>query len=384
MSAGVAAAGQRPIPGSRGAWRPRPRPPTVLQHPGQHGAQAGHSDAQKRVLDLEKSLQFLQQQHSETLVKLHEEIEYLKRENKDLHYKLIMNQKPKKGSISNSSFQSTKSVSNSMSVTALAAASSQGKARTQLSFSKKQDSKADVPQKTDLEEESPVAAVFHNSKLDKAPGTKGPAKDEEGEASRAVAALTTGSPHKGKQPPAMSLPPYLRKPATLQQCEVVIRQLWNANLLQAQKVRLGLRGGRAVPPRAPPTAPSSPCLPVAAPQGPSGKESEVQGCPRGGWAQLSQVSDPSRPPTPPQQGLLLWGSLLTPPSRDQEALHSGATQLPKVPTKGVPKKCLILSPMPVAERSILPALKQTLKSNFAKRQKRLQVVQSRRLHRSVL
>ena len=42
---------------------------------------------------------------------------------------------------------------------------------------------------------------------------------------------------------------------------------------------------------------------------------------------------------------------------------------------------LLLSPMPVAERSILPALKQTLKSNFAERQKRLQ---SRRLHRSVL
>lgn len=53
----------------------------------------------------------------------------------------------------------------------------------------------------------------------------------------------------------------------------------------------------------------------------------------------------------------------------------------------VPTLCpnsLILSPMPMAERSILPALKQTLKSNFAERQKRLQVVQSRRLHRSVL
>lgn len=86
MSAGVAAAGHRPpssgIPGSRGASRPRPRQPAVVQHSGQHGAQAGHSESQKRILDLEKSLQFLQQQHSETLVKLHEEIEYLKRENK--------------------------------------------------------------------------------------------------------------------------------------------------------------------------------------------------------------------------------------------------------------------------------------------------------------
>lgn len=45
---------------------------------------------------------------------------------------------------------------------------------------------------------------------------------------------------------------------------------------------------------------------------------------------------------------------------------------------------LILSPMPAAERGILPALKQSLKTSFAERQKRLQVVQSRRLHRSVL
>ncbi|XP_012906783.1 coiled-coil domain-containing protein 74B isoform X1 [Mustela putorius furo] len=346
MSAGVAAAGQRPpspgIPGSRGASRPRPRQPAVVQHSGQHGAQAGHSEAQKRVLDLEKSLQFLQQQHSETLVKLHEEIEYLKRENKDLHYKLIMSQKPKKGSISSSSFHSIKSVSNSTSVTALAAVNSQGKARTQLSFSKRQDSKADVPQKMDLEEETPVAALFHNSKLDKAPGMQGPAKEEEGETSSAVASSTAGNQHKGKQPPAMSLPPYLRKPTTIQQCEVIIRQLWNANLLQAQELQ-HLKALLEENQR-----------PKAAPEEPG----------------------PSSP-------------------KDQEALHPGAMQLPKVPTKGVPKKwgsavpalcpnSLILSPMPMAERSILPALKQTLKSNFAERQKRLQVVQSRRLHRSVL
>lgn len=61
-------------------------------------------------------------------------------------------------------------------LTALAAANSQGKARTQLSFSKKQDSKADVPQKMDLEEETPAAALFHNSKPDKATGMQGPAK----------------------------------------------------------------------------------------------------------------------------------------------------------------------------------------------------------------
>ncbi|XP_023502445.1 coiled-coil domain-containing protein 74B isoform X13 [Equus przewalskii] len=292
MSAAGVAAGQRPLSsgalGSRGASRPRLRPSAVPQPPGPHGAQPGLSEAQKRVLDLEKSLQFLQQQHSETLVKLHEEIEHLKRENKDLQYKLIMNQKPqKRGSISNSSFQSIKSVSNS---------TVSGKARPQPGSSKKQDSKADVPQKMELEEEPPGATLLHNGKLDKAAGTQGQAK-----------------------------------PTTLQQCEVVIRQLWNANLLQAQELQhlKSLLEGNQRPKAAP------------------------------------EEAGPSSP-------------------KDQEALHPGAMQFPKVPTKGVSKKCLILSPMPVAERAILPALKQTLKNNFAERQKRLQVVQSRRLHRSVL
>nr|XP_044631292.1 coiled-coil domain-containing protein 74B-like isoform X4 [Equus asinus] len=331
MSAAGVAAGQRPLSsgalGSRGASRPRLRPSAVPQPPGPHGAQPGLSEAQKRVLDLEKSLQFLQQQHSETLVKLHEEIEHLKRENKDLQYKLIMNQKPqKRGSISNSSFQSIKSVSNS---------TVSGKARPQPGSSKKQDSKADVPQKMELEEEPPGAPLLHNGKLDKAAGTQGQAKDEEVETSNAVATSVAGSQHKVKQvtgaPPSMSLPPHLRRPTTLQQCEVVIRQLWNANLLQAQELQhlKSLLEGNQKPKAAP------------------------------------EEAGPSSP-------------------KDQEALHPGAMQFPKVPTKGVSKKCLILSPMPVAERAILPALKQTLKSNFAERQKRLQVVQSRRLHRSVL
>uniref|UniRef100_S4R1K8 Coiled-coil domain containing 74A n=1 Tax=Mus musculus TaxID=10090 RepID=S4R1K8_MOUSE len=118
MSGAGLAAGARPLssaaPGSRGAARLRPRPPAGLQHAGTQPPPLGFSEAQKRILDLEKSLQFLQQQHSETLVKLHEEIEHLKRENKDLHYKLIMNEKPqKKGSISTWSLHSGKSASNS-------------------------------------------------------------------------------------------------------------------------------------------------------------------------------------------------------------------------------------------------------------------------------
>lgn len=316
--------------GSRSASRPRQRGSSILPHSGPQGPQPGLSDAQKRVLDLEKSLQFLQQQHSETLVKLHEEIEHLKRENKELQYKLIMNQKSyKKGSISNSSFQTIKSMSNSS-----VSANSQGKARSQPSSCKKQDTKANIPQKVDLDEEPLVAAVLH--KLDSVAGEQGPSKDEEVEIPNAAATHAAGSQHKGKQAvgasPLASLPPALRKPTTLQQCEVVIRQLWNANLLQAQELqhlKSLLEGNQRL---------------------------------KAGPEEAGQSS----------------------PKDHQEALHPGTTQFPKVPTKGVSKKCLILSPTPMVERAILPALKQTLKNNFAERQKRLQVVQSRRLHRSVL
>ncbi|KAF6080738.1 coiled-coil domain containing 74A [Phyllostomus discolor] len=182
----------------------------------------------------------------------------------------------------------------------------------------------------DLEEKNSVAALLHSSKVDKVAGTQGLAKDEEVKTFNPEATVAAGSQHKGKQVmgahPVMSLPPHLRKPTSIQQCEVIIRQLWNANLLQAQELQH--------------------------------LKSLLEGTQRS-----SQV-------TPEDPG---------PKSTDQEA-----SQLPKVPTKGVSKKCLILSPMPGTERAILPALKQTLKNNFAERQKRLQVVQNRRLHRSML
>ncbi|XP_031219162.1 coiled-coil domain-containing protein 74B-like isoform X2 [Mastomys coucha] len=176
MSGAGLAAGARPLssaaPGSRGAVRLRPRPPAGLQHAGAQPPSLGLSEALKRVLDLEKSLQFLQQQHSETLVKLHEEIEHLKRENKDLHYKLIMNEKPqKKGSTSTWSLHSGKSASNSTT-----SANSQGKTRPQPSSFKKQELKSDALQKTELEEQSlSSAALSHSSKLDRVPGAQGQA-----------------------------------------------------------------------------------------------------------------------------------------------------------------------------------------------------------------
>ena len=72
-------------------------------------------------------------------------------------------------------------------------------------------------------------------------------RDEAADSANAVPPWAVGSQHKGRQvpeaPPSVGLPLHLRKPATLQQCEVVIRQLWNANLLQAQEVGGGRRKG---------------------------------------------------------------------------------------------------------------------------------------------
>uniref|UniRef100_A0A8C0ZXE9 Coiled-coil domain-containing protein 74B n=1 Tax=Castor canadensis TaxID=51338 RepID=A0A8C0ZXE9_CASCN len=353
----------------------------------------GLSEAQKRVLDLEKSLQFLQQQHSETLVKLHEEIEHLKRENKDLHYKLIMNQEPQKkgrpeepgrrmgsyhtqrpfqtscppgcpglcisegtalsygcnmlserevwaigtlwGTLSHLSRAPEMGrgpraagggASWAVAVSLEAFTNSKIKIKPQPGSFKKRESKADTAQKTNTEEHPLSSALFHN-KLDRVLGAQTQAKEEDVETSNSGASLVGVSQHKGRQTtgaaPLAGLPPQLRKLTTVQQCEVIIRQLWNANLLQAQELQH--------------------------------LKSLLEAHQRSKAA--AETSFP----------------------RDQEA-----TQFPKVSTKSISKKCLILGPMPAAERAILPALKQSLKSSFAERQKRLQVVQSQRLHRSVL
>lgn len=74
--------------------------------------------------------------------------------------------------------------------------------------------------------------------------------------------------------PLMSLPPHLRKPTSIQQCEVIIRQLWNANLLQAQEVRLGRWGAALESPQPWPSC-LFPCLSAAASQVSPGRDPEV-------------------------------------------------------------------------------------------------------------
>uniref|UniRef100_A0A8C8RSZ7 Uncharacterized protein n=1 Tax=Pelusios castaneus TaxID=367368 RepID=A0A8C8RSZ7_9SAUR len=190
-------------------------------------------DPHKLIMDLERSLKFLQEQHAETLMKLHEEIEYLKRENKGKWINLFLDH-----------------------------------------FSREDREISDKII-------SPVLSL--------------PYQIRSGQA---------------QVPPVSSnpflvnvLPSHIRKPPTLEECEIVIHQLWNINHMQAQEVRL---------------------------------ESDFKA---------------SR-----------FLSFLYP-----TLIYS-----------------LIVTPLPAAERAVLPALKQTLGNSFAERQKRMQAIQRSRLRRTVL
>lgn len=56
-------------------------PPAIRGACGAAGA-SRHGDVDPRGASVQKNIQFLQQQHKDTLEKLHAEIEYLRRENK--------------------------------------------------------------------------------------------------------------------------------------------------------------------------------------------------------------------------------------------------------------------------------------------------------------
>uniref|UniRef100_A0A2I3RVK0 Coiled-coil domain containing 74B n=1 Tax=Pan troglodytes TaxID=9598 RepID=A0A2I3RVK0_PANTR len=360
MSGAGVAAGTRPpsspTPGSR---RRRQRPSVGVQSLRPQSPQLRQSDPQKRNLDLEKSLQFLQQQHSEMLAKLHEEIEHLKRENKDLHYKLIMNQTSQKKDGPSGNHLSRASAPLGTRWVCIngvwvepggpsPARLKEGSSRTHRPGGKRGHlaggsadtvrSPADSLSTSSFQSVKSISNSGEQAGVHVLTGVSAPqgpqpgwplgvlTRKEKAEASNAGAACMGNSQHQGRQMgagahPPMILPLPLRKPTTLRQCEVLIRELWNTNLLQTQELQ----------------------------------------------HLKSLLEGSQRPQAAPEEASF---------PRDQEATH-----FPKVSTKSLSKKCL--SP-PVAERAILPALKQTPKNNFAERQKRLQAMQKRRLHRSVL
>lgn len=69
----------------------------------------------QRIQHLEKSIMFLKQQHGEVLKSLHDEIDNLKKENKDLQFKIVMSQKQQQqqhhsgGTVGNASASSRRS-----------------------------------------------------------------------------------------------------------------------------------------------------------------------------------------------------------------------------------------------------------------------------------
>ncbi|NP_001245233.1 coiled-coil domain-containing protein 74A isoform 2 [Homo sapiens] len=375
MSGAGVAAGTRPpsspTPGSR---RRRQRPSVGVQSLRPQSPQLRQSDPQKRNLDLEKSLQFLQQQHSEMLAKLHEEIEHLKRENKgepargprpalppqahstlplpqhrntainsstrlgsggtqdDLHYKLIMNQTSQKKDGPSGNHLSRASAPLGARWVCIngvwvepggpsPARLKEGSSRTHRPGGKRgrlaggsADTVRSPADSLSMSSFQSVKSISNSGKARPQPGSFNK-QDSKADVSQKADLEEEPLLHNSKLDKVPGVQGQAR------QCEVLIRELWNTNLLQTQELR----------------------------------------------HLKSLLEGSQRPQAAPEEASF---------PRDQEATH-----FPKVSTKSLSKKCL--SP-PVAERAILPALKQTPKNNFAERQKRLQAMQKRRLHRSVL
>uniref|UniRef100_A0A8C7VZ95 Si:ch211-222n4.2 n=1 Tax=Oncorhynchus mykiss TaxID=8022 RepID=A0A8C7VZ95_ONCMY len=147
------------------------------------GEVSSHRDMDTRVASLQRNIQFLQLQHKDTLQKLHGEIDDLRRENKELQYKLIM--------------EPSKSCRKGRLQSSLQSFSIAGDGCVAHAYT----------------ETTGVAKLEHESEL------RG-------------GLITSLQPLRIHSSP--SHPP---RPPTLQECEVIIRQLYNANSLQSQEVR---------------------------------------------------------------------------------------------------------------------------------------------------
>ncbi|MEQ2267631.1 hypothetical protein XENORESO_008460 [Xenotaenia resolanae] len=163
------------------------------------------SELDPRVASLERNIQFLQQQHKETLEKLHAEIEYLRKENKELKYKLIMDlhKTSRKGLMH--SLQDTR------------------------------PPPEDRETHTGLYPEEPLedtTVLLQDQALSSRKGSKVPRsvwqKDGTDMTGRLITSLQPLRIH--------SSPSHPPRAPTLQECEVIIRQLFNANYLQSQEI----------------------------------------------------------------------------------------------------------------------------------------------------
>ncbi|XP_041667462.1 coiled-coil domain-containing protein 74B [Cheilinus undulatus] len=163
-----------------------------------------HGDMDPRVASMQRNVEFLQQQHKETLEKLHAEIEYLRRENKELQYKLIM-EPPK-----------TNKKGATRIHRGIRPPTQGSEAHAGLYLEEPlQDLRSSQDRALSNGDSS---EVFRSARTDHGPEVKG----------GLITSLQPLRIHSGP-----SHPP--RAP-TLQECEVIIRQLYNANSLQSQEI----------------------------------------------------------------------------------------------------------------------------------------------------
>lgn len=166
--------------------------------------ESGHGDTDPRVASLQRNIQFLQQQHQDTLGKLHKEIEYLRRENKELQYKLIME---------------------SPTINRKGLATSRRGLRPPTQGS---DVRNGFYQEEHLQDTRPVheqgAGIGESTEM-------------AGSFSKAQGPELKGGLITSLQPLRIhSSPAHPPRPPTLHECEVIIRQLYNANSIQSQEL----------------------------------------------------------------------------------------------------------------------------------------------------
>ncbi|XP_077478518.1 coiled-coil domain-containing protein 74B-like [Stigmatopora argus] len=149
-----------------------------------------HHDTDPRVASLQRNIEFLQYQHKETLQKLHQEVDELRRENKELKYKMIM------------------------------------------------------------EAPKPSRKVLNHNQVSVGPATHGREPQQNqmlrsmGDCMEIVGTFRSNCRSQQSEGLAFSAQPlqvqngpsHLPRASTLRECEVIIRQLYNTNSLQSQEI----------------------------------------------------------------------------------------------------------------------------------------------------
>ncbi|XP_029921427.1 coiled-coil domain-containing protein 74B [Myripristis murdjan] len=187
-----------------------PAPPAPLAGSGAvRGAAPGqvspHTVTDTRVASLKRDIQFLQEQHKDTLQKLHAEVDYLRRENKELHYTLIMD--PPK---------SSRKVARSDSRRGVRPPTQGSEAPMGIYLEQPlQDTRSLQDQKHAIGE---CTKTLGSSRYDFGGEPKG-------------GLITSLQPLR-----IHSSPTHPPRAPTLEECEVIIRQLYNANSMQSQEI----------------------------------------------------------------------------------------------------------------------------------------------------